>query len=302
MNIHLYTLNKILNDFLLNSSIVLVISNTSIKNNITTSILHICFNKNIIAKTHYHIINVTFTKVELFLIRYKINQAIEVSNAKNITIIIDVIYTARHIFNSSSYSYQLHFIAIFQDLRTFFNKSSNNSIVFWNCFSSTKCPLDLAVDKETKKFKMNLITPCKLSWDFSKKEECDLILCNYQITFQVSEYKRKNFLNLIDDDNLIIRPTYMKSSLQLKTFGHSNKLCAHVIRAIINHVFIGKYCLRFFSRKPFVCSYKEYSIELRNHILYNFKRYNKYWNSSRKYFVTFLEFNLKCFFFHEKIT
>ena len=178
MNIHLYTLNKILNDFLLNSSIVLVISNTSIKNNITTSILHICFNKNIIAKTHYHIINVTFTKVELFLIRYKINQAIEVSNAKNITIIIDVIYTARHIFNSSFYSYQLHFIAIFQDLRTFFNKSSNNSIVFWNCFSSTKCPLDLAVDKETKKFKMNLTTPCKLSWDFSKKEECDLILCN----------------------------------------------------------------------------------------------------------------------------
>jgi len=178
MNIHLYTLNKILNDFLSNSSIVLVISDTSIKNNVTTSILHICFNKNIIAKTHYHIINVTFTKAKLFLIRYRINQAIQVSNAKNITMIIDIIYTARHIFNLSSYSYQLHFIAISQDLRTFFNKSFNNSIVFWNCFSSTKLPLYSAVDKETKKFKMNLITPCKLSWNFSKKKECDLILCN----------------------------------------------------------------------------------------------------------------------------
>jgi len=33
------------------------------------------------------------------------------------------------------------------------------------------------------------------------------------MTFQVSEYKRKNFLDLIDDDNLIIKPIYMKGSL-----------------------------------------------------------------------------------------
>jgi len=127
INIHLHTFNKILDDFLSNSSTVFVISDASIKNNIITLILYICFNKSIITKTY--------------------------------------------------------FIVISQDLRTFFNKSSNNSIAFWDCPSSTKWPLHSAVDKETKKFKINPTTLCKLSWDFSKKEECDLILCNWQITF-----------------------------------------------------------------------------------------------------------------------
>ena len=60
---------------------------------------------------------------------------------------------------------------------------------------------------------MDPITLYKLLQDFLKKEEYDLILNNWQMTFQVSEYKRKNFLDLIDDDNLIIKPIYMKGSL-----------------------------------------------------------------------------------------
>ena len=75
-NIHLWSLNKILKDSLSNPKTVLVISDTSIKKNITTSILHIHSGWNVLTKTIHHIINITFTEAELFLIRCGINQAI----------------------------------------------------------------------------------------------------------------------------------------------------------------------------------------------------------------------------------
>ena len=70
---HICNLDKIFKDSLLNPKIVIVIYDASIKNNITTLILHICSNHNILAKTIYHTINFTFTKIELFTIRYGIN-------------------------------------------------------------------------------------------------------------------------------------------------------------------------------------------------------------------------------------
>ena len=65
-----------------------------------------------------------------------------------------------------------------------------------------------------------------------------------------------------------------------------------------------KYQLRFFP-EPFKCLCRSYSIESKYHILYNCRRYNKYWNLNRellKNFITFLEFNPEVFFFHKKIT
>jgi len=53
-----------------------------------------------------------------------------VPNIKCIIIITDTIHTAKHIFNLSSHSYQLYSIAVFQDFRAFFKKSSSNSITF----------------------------------------------------------------------------------------------------------------------------------------------------------------------------
>ena len=73
------------------------------------------------------------------------------------------------------------------------------------------------------------------------------------MTFQVSDYKRKNFLNLNDDNNLLIRPTYLKGSIWPKLIEHSNFLYTQAIRAITNHASIGKYCLIFFPKKPFTC-------------------------------------------------
>ena len=94
-NAYIYLLNKIYDDFISDLNTVLVISDASVKNQVTTSILHIHQGWNIIAKTIYHTISITFTEIELFSIRYGVNQAVQVSNAKNIIIITNTIYTTK---------------------------------------------------------------------------------------------------------------------------------------------------------------------------------------------------------------
>ena len=147
---YICNLDKIFKDSLLDPKTVTVIFDANIKNNIATLISYICFGQNTLAKIIYHAINVTFTEVELFAIRCDINQVVQVVNATHIIVITNAIHSAKHIFDLSSHSYQLQFIAILQDLRAFLNKNSNNSIAFWNCFSSAKWTYHLVVDKETK--------------------------------------------------------------------------------------------------------------------------------------------------------
>ena len=106
-------------------------------------------------------------------------------------------------------------------------------------------------------------------------------LKNWQITFQVLDYKRKDFLNLNDNNDLPIRPTYSKDGAQLKLIKHSNSLCIQATKAITNYALIGKYYLRFFPKKSFACLYSEYSIESRNYILHNYRKYIKYQNPNR---------------------
>ena len=146
-------LDKILNEFSLDPKTTFIISDTSIKNNVTTSISHIYNGHNIIAKILHYTTNIIFIEVEIFSIRYEINQAVQVSNIKQIIIITNTISAIKHIFNLFSYSFYLHSITVFQDLKAFFNKNSKNSnniIFFWDCSSSNKWPPYLADDKETK--------------------------------------------------------------------------------------------------------------------------------------------------------
>jgi len=74
---------------------VIVISDASIKNNVATSMSHVCFDHNIPAKAIHHAINITSTKVELFTIRCSINQAVQVVNTTYIIIITNAIHSAR---------------------------------------------------------------------------------------------------------------------------------------------------------------------------------------------------------------
>ncbi len=118
--------------------------------------------------------------------------------------------------------------------------------------------------------------------------------------FQVADSRGKSFLNLLDNDCNLIKPSNIKGSSWLQYFGMSNLLYARVIRAIINHASIGEYRLRFFPRKNFSCPYSMYPIETRRHILYKCSRFNKYWNLRRNmitHFTLFLQLNPSAFSF-----
>ena len=61
------------------------------------------------------------------------------------------------------------------------------------------------------------------------------------MTFQASDGKEHQFLDLVDNNFNTIEPSYTKGGSCLQLFGHSNLLCACATRAITNHTLIGKY-------------------------------------------------------------
>jgi len=120
------------------------------------------------------------------------------------------------------------------------------------------------------------------------------------MTFQVSDGKGRQFLDLVDDNLETIELSYTKKGPWLQSFGHSNSLCAQATRAINNHALIGEYCLRFFPNNDFKYPCGSYPIETRRHILHECTRYNGYWNPRRdalSHFIMFLSANPRAFAF-----
>ena len=278
----------------------LVIIDASIKNDIAMSILHIHLANHPLTKTVHHASFVTSTEVELFAIRYSINQACSINNVSKIIVITDSIYVTKKIFDSESHPFQLYTTMILHELQEFFNSNRINSIEFWECPSHLKWRLHHDIDKNSKSFHPTPTYSCKISWDFYKKINSDDIINQWKMTFQASEGKGKYFLDLLDNDLNPIEPSYTKDSLWLQMFGHSNSLCAHAMRAITNHAPIREYQLRFFPSLDFSCPCNNYPIESRRHILHECKRFNRYWNTRRdalNHFVMFLTANPNAFAF-----
>jgi len=154
----------------------IIVSDASIKNQIATSISHIhSFNKPIVKILH-RATNVTTAEAELFTIRCGINQAVTDPSVKHIVVITNSLHIARKIFDSSTHPYQIHSAVISSELREFFSKGSLNHIKFWDCPSKQQWALHQMSDKETKNLVSIPLLPCKSSWDFCKKSECDSIL------------------------------------------------------------------------------------------------------------------------------
>ena len=109
----------------------MVIVDVSVKNNTVTTVSHTLLKCGDIIKTVHHAFNVTTTEAKLFTIRSGINQACQISDVKKVHIITNSIYAAKHIFDFSVHLYQTQSIIAAQDLRIFFNRSSNNSVKFW---------------------------------------------------------------------------------------------------------------------------------------------------------------------------
>ena len=120
------------------------------------------------------------------------------------------------------------------------------------------------------------------------------------MTFQASDSKGNQFLDLLDDDYNPIEPSYIKGGPWLQSFSHSNSFYARATRAITNYVPIGEYRLRFLPNMNFLCPCNNYPIESRRHILHECKRFNGYWNLRRdslSYFIMFLITNPNAFIF-----
>jgi len=287
-------------EFSFSSSDTLVITDASVKNNVASSIAHIyVFNKPVV-KTIHCTINVTSSEAEFFTIRCGINHAVLSQETLKIIVVTDSIHITKKIFDPSLHMLQKQAASILSELREFFNHCSTNTIKFWECPSKSNWHLHKAVDTDTKSFNLTPLLPNKLSWDFSKKLESDNIINNWKMTFQASDLKGRNFLELVDNDNNTLEPTYCKGGTWLQFFGHSNTLCTRATRAITNHALIGEYCLRFFPNEEFPCPYGLYSIEMRWHILHKCRRFNEYWNSRRDsiaHFTQFLERNPRAFAF-----
>jgi len=110
--------------------VTIIASDMSIKNLVAMSIAHIhTYDKPIIKMIH-HVVNITSTETELFVIRCGINQSSCLNNISKIIIITDSIHAIKRIFDLSIHPFQVQSAAILNDLCYFFNRYRNNSIEF----------------------------------------------------------------------------------------------------------------------------------------------------------------------------
>ena len=153
----------------MNPHSVVIVSNASIKNHVVTSISYIYLYNSLVIKIIYYVVNILSTEAKLFVIRYGINQAVCISNINYIFVITNSNHAADRIFDSLLHLYQIHSLTISYKLRKFFQENNNKSIKFWNYLSKYKWSLYDTVNKETKKFDLTSIFPCRPLWNFSKK-------------------------------------------------------------------------------------------------------------------------------------
>ena len=286
-------------------STALVVMDASVKNNVASSIVHIYVHNKPIVKMLHHAINVTSTEVEFFAIRCSISQVLYLQNISKIIVVTNSIHMVKKIFDILSHLFQKQVALILNDLREFFNRYYENTIEFWECPSKCKWNLHKYVNIESKLFNLTPLFPNKNSWDFSKRSKCDNIISNWKMTFQVSDLKGNNFLDLVNNNNKILEPMYSKGGTWLRYISYSNILCARATRAITNHAPISEYHLCFFLREEFSCLCGLYLIKTRCHILHEYRKFNEYWNPRRDlkaHFVLFLELNLNVFAFLSYIT
>jgi len=150
-------------------------------------------------------INITSIKAKIMFICLGLEQALK------ITIITDTIYRAQKMFNILLHPYKTLVIPIIEKIYNFFAKSPDNIITIWYCPTSLKWKLHKDVDNDVKSSRITPTFPSKKSWDYSRKSKCNDLLNYWKMSFQVSDRKRCNFLDL-DDDNKgkPIKPYYKK--------------------------------------------------------------------------------------------
>ena len=123
--IHFQQLDNIVLESFSSPSTAIVVMDTSIKNNIATSILHVHIANHPVIKMLHHAAFVTTTEAK----------PCTKENISKIIVVTDSIYVAKKIFNTLSHPYQCHAVAILSKFCYFFTNNQNNLIEFWECSS-----------------------------------------------------------------------------------------------------------------------------------------------------------------------
>ena len=113
---HFQQLDEIMLHSSSSSHTAIVVTNASVKNDITISVLHVHICDHPLIKMVHHTAFVTCTEAELFAIRCSINQAYSKENVSKIIVVTDSIHAAKKIFNDKSHPYQIHTTAILHEL------------------------------------------------------------------------------------------------------------------------------------------------------------------------------------------
>jgi len=167
-----------------------------------------------------------------------------------------------------------HTTAILKDIKSFVSKHPDRRIVFCDCPSEEKRrPLHLRVDTESKQqVPSTYAIPCKTSWEFCRKEECDPLIRQWQMYSQATNWKGA---------------TIPWSHRQWRG-SHRPILCqgrrlAQILRTLSitvcqSHSYDHEeYRQRFFPNEPKTCSCDNTTVEMREHIIYNCPLYDKSW-------------------------
>jgi len=125
------------------------------------------------------------------------------------------------------------------------------------------------------------------------------------MSFSASDNKGRNFLEPYGYEGRLIEPEYKNGGPWLRHVGHSNSICAQLTHLITNHTSIGEYRKRFFPNKDHQCSCGLSNTETRDHILFEYNKYNIAWrpqNFSILSIITFLigNANACCFDVHSR--
>jgi len=88
-----------------NPNTLFIVSDTSIKNNIAISVIHIWREQALVTKTTHHVMNVTSTEAKLFAIRCGISQVTYIQDILQIVIVTNAILATKRIFNTSCHPY-----------------------------------------------------------------------------------------------------------------------------------------------------------------------------------------------------
>jgi len=187
-------------------------------------------------------------------IRISLILAMEISDIHNIIVITNSFSAASKILESKVNPFQSIVLLLATEISSFLSKNARNNIHFWYCPSKAKWPRHKLVNDQVKATNSVPELPSRVFHLFSKKKECNDILCKWQTLFSTNLKKGYYFLNFKDKKQQTIKSTYAKGGLWLLVVGSTNSLCTCFAYMITGHASIREYCQRFFFQSPVSCS------------------------------------------------